>query len=327
MRTSFAAQLRRSARAIVWWWGGCLASAAEPSRPPADVPATFQFGLIGDMPYTAAHATNDFPRLIRELNARPLAFVVHDGDIKSSTTACTDEAFLECRRQFNTFAMPLIYIFGDNEWTDCRSCKEDPRDPVERLAKLREFFCAGDESLGRHPLPLERQSRDPKYAAFRENVRWVLGDVLFCGLNLPGSNNNFGQPEYAARNAANLAWLRESFTQARRDGRRGVMVIIQANPGFELPPTAPARRGFNDFLAALEEETVACGRPVVLVHGDSHHFQINQPFKDSRGSGVIENFTRVETFGYPDVHWVLGTVEATDPKVFRFQAVRVPGNK
>jgi hypothetical protein len=31
------------------------------------------------------------------------------------------------------------------------------------------------------------------------------------------------------------------------------------------------------------------------------------------------NFTRVETFGSPDVHWVRTSVDARDPEVFTFQ--------
>ena len=53
------------------------------------------------------------------------------------------------------------------------------------------------------------------------------------------------------------------------------MLVIQANPNFDLP--AAQRTGFNDFLAALEAETLAFEKPVVLVHGDSHYFRIDKP--------------------------------------------------
>jgi hypothetical protein len=78
------------------------------------------------------------------------------------------------------------------------------------------------------------------------------------------------------------------------------MLIIQANPAFELP--AAQRTGFNDFLAALEAETIAYGRPVVLVHGDSHYFRIDKPLIGTRTRRRVENFTRVETFGENDNH-------------------------
>ena len=43
--------------------------------------------------------------------------------------------------------------------------------PLERLAKLRQMFFQGDQSLGRCTLRLMRQSEDTRYAKFRENVR------------------------------------------------------------------------------------------------------------------------------------------------------------
>src|SRR5687767_5228807 len=76
----------------------------------------FEFALIGDMPYTEEATTNLFPNLMREINAADLAFVVHDGDIKSGGSPCTDQVFRERFAHFQTFVHPLFYIFGDNEW-------------------------------------------------------------------------------------------------------------------------------------------------------------------------------------------------------------------
>lgn len=45
------------------------------------------------------------------------------------------------------------------------------------------------------------------------------------------------------------------------------------------------------------------GKPVVLVHGDTHTFRIDKPLSDSQAGGRILNFTRVETVGSPDAHW------------------------
>lgn len=62
---------------------------------------------------------------------------------------------------------------------------------------------------------------------------------------------------------------------------------------------------------------------MVLVHGDTHYFRLDRPMilNDKSGAGrgrVVENFTRVELFGYPDAHWVRATVDPADPNVFRF---------
>ena len=86
------------------------------------------------------------------------------------------------------------------------------------------------------------------------------------------------------------------------------------------------RAGFNEMLGALERETLAFGRPVVLVHGDSHYFRMDQPLLDARSRRRIENFTRVETFGNPDVHWVKASVDWRDPNVFTFRPQHVRKN-
>jgi hypothetical protein len=40
----------------------------------------------------------------------------------------------------------------------------------------------------------------------------------------------------------------------------------------------------------------------------------------------IMNFTRVETFGTPDVHWVKATIDSSDSNLFRFEPVLVKAN-
>lgn len=292
------------------------------SLPPAQQTmrnARFDFALIGDVPYNEFDATNSFPNMIAEINRARLAFVVHDGDIKAGATPCSDEVFYRCHDQFQTFRHPLIFLFGDNEWSDCGNNKTNSYDPDERLNKLRDIFTKGDRSLGRRTLRLERQSDHPRYAAFRENVRWVYGGVLFAGFNIPGSANNYGKPEFGPRNQANLAWLSDSFAVASRQNLRAIMLIMQANPHFDLARTNKIRAGFNDFLDALERETIRFQRPVVLVHGDSHYFRIDKPLVGTRNKRRLENFTRVETFGNPDVHWLRARVDWRDPNVFQFE--------
>lgn len=82
--------------------------------------------------------------------------------------------------------------------------------------------------------------------------------------------------ECAERNAATLAWMQHAFELTQRENSRAIMLIIQGNPAFESPPADPERTGYDDFLAAPEKHTVAFGKPVVLVHGDSHYFRTRQ---------------------------------------------------
>ena len=286
-----------------------------------------EFALIGDVPYDELQSRVYFPNMIDEINANDLAFVVHDGDIKSGSTPCTDESFERVKAQFQTVRHPLIYVFGDNEWTDCDRVKTNAFAPMERLAKLRELFTQGDRSLGQRTLALERQSTNARFAEYRENARWSTGGVVFATLNVPGDRNHFGMPEFAGRDEANIAWIRDAFARARKETAAGVMLIMQANPHFELGFTNKSRLGFNEMLKVLEQETLAFKKPVVLVHGDSHYFRIDQPLMGTKSKRRIENFTRVETFGNPDVHWIRVSVVKDDPNVFRFYPQYVQKNR
>jgi hypothetical protein len=318
----------------------------------------FEFGLIGDLPYTVEDERK-FPNLIEDMNNANLAFVIHDGDFwwdgagwnekVGGLPPCSDAAFQDRIKLAHMSRHPFIFIPGDNEWTDCHRAKPNKFEPLERLEKVRVLFSSGDQSLGQRTMRLTRQSEDPKYAKFRENVRWTYGDVLFVTLHTVGSNNNLGRTpemdaEYAERNAANLAWLRQAFDLAKGNAYRGVMIITQANPRFEttwpnrqqqryllggLGLKSPEKRsatGYDEFLAALEKETLAFGKPVVLVHGDTHVFRIDKPLLSSTSERTIENFTRVETFGWPDSNWVRGIVDPNDPNVFTFKPEIVKKN-
>jgi hypothetical protein len=262
---------------------------------------------------------------------------------------CADETFQDRLRLAQSSKHPFVLVPGDNEWTDCHRAKPRTYDPLERLTKLRQMFFQGDQSLGQRTMRLTRQSEDSRYAKFRENVRWTYGDVLFVTLHVVGSNNNLGRnpqmdAEYLERNAANLTWLRQAFDFAVRSSSKGIMIIAQANLLFEnsWPPDVQRRymlgglglkspesrrtTGFDEILAALEKETVAFGKPVVYVHGDTHVFRVDKPLVGSKSRRTIENFTRVETFGHPDTHWVRAIVDSKDPNVFSFQQEVVKEN-
>jgi len=294
----------------------------------------FEFAIIGDLPYNTQEEAK-FPELVAAINRTNVAFVVHNGDFKSGSSPCTDVLFSQRHELFQTFKHPLIYIFGDNEWTDCHRSGSDP---LERLAKLRELFSQENTSLGQSPLSLKRQSETPRFSKFRENIRWRIGRIVFIGFNIPGSNNNYpttrrgnatvgNVEEYTERNAANLVWMRESFAVATQDGSPGVILFIQGNP-FPFSPNDSNLNGFEEFLVALEEETLKFAKPVVLAHGDSHYFRVDKPLPRPDPDGYrrqrIVNFTRVENFGSPDVAWVRGTVDFRDPALFSFKPEVLP---
>jgi len=315
-----------------------LMAAGCASVPAVDSAGKFEIGLIGDQHYDA-ESTAKFPNIMAEMNRANLAFVVHVGDIGAPPYgSCNDETYYRRRDEFNQSRHPFVFTPGDNEWTDCHQAGIP--DSLERLSKVREVFFQGERSLGLRTMPLTRQSNDPHYAKFRENARWTHGGVVFVTLHMPGSNNNLGRTpemdvEYAERNAANIEWMRQVFQYAKENGSRAIMILIQANPQFQntwptrrkgslgIAPAPKKPSGYAEFLGALQREVLAYDKPIVLVHGDTHYFRVDKPLilDDKSGGGrgrVVEHFTRVELFGYPESHWVRATVDPADPNVFSF---------
>ena len=284
----------------------------------------FGFALVGDTPYFPFEE-QAFASMLATLDAEPLAFVVHVGDLKAARTPCDDALFMERKRLFDASRHPFVFIPGDNEWTDCHASGTDP---IERLAALRRIFFAGDESLGERRISLTRQSSDPRFSDYRENVRWIYGGVLFVALNVPGSNNNLGRTaemdaEHRRRMAAVLDWLDESMQLAERRQVPGVVILIHADPGFD--GKAQRRRGapdgYTELRNALRTHAREFGRPVLLGHGDGHVFRNDHPLRDAASGVPLANFTRVEMPGAPAAEAVIVNVDPTSPAVF---SVRPP---
>jgi hypothetical protein len=300
----------------------------------------FTFALIGDLGYVPSEEPW-LENVLTELNKdSALSFVVHVGDLSSPRYGCTDEMQARRLAQFNALPHPLIYTPGDNEWTDCHEGQNIKGfDPLERLAKLRTVFFQGEQSLGKRTIPLLRQSRDPDFAKYRENVRWDQGGVSFVTLHVTGSNNGLGRTlegdaEFAERNTANMTWLRQAFAHAKANNSRAIMVMQQANmfpewPPFPGKPGTP--NGFTDLRTLLEQQASTFQKPVILVNGDSHYFRIDNPFRKNAPPGQrpppsLENFLRVEVFGTPNHHWLHVTIEPNDPNVFAFRPRIVSAN-
>lgn len=293
----------------------------------------FSFAVIGDLAYAPA-SEPQLERVLDEINRSPLSFVVHLGDLAFPRFACHDEVRAKRLAQFQASAHPLVFTPGDNDWTDCHEAQGvKGRNPEERLSDLRQKFFAGTNTLGKRTFAVMRQcdSGDAESARYRENVRWSQGGITFLTIHLVGSNNNRGRTpeadaEYAHRTQANIKWLREGFIQAKADKSRAVMIFTQANIFYENTPVGGGKEadpsGFAEIREAVEQEARNYDRPVVFVHGDTHYFRIDKPL--GRGSAKqrtpsLENFTRVETFGYPNHHWLHVTVESDDPSVFTFR--------
>lgn len=276
----------------------------------------WRIALIGDVPYSDAERA-ELPKMLTAIDASHVDLVAHIGDIKHGADRCDDAVFDDRRKLFDSSRAPFVFVPGDNEWTDCNRLSNGSYDPLERLAYLRRLFWHDELSLGRNKLKLERQS-----AAYPEHSRFRLGPLLIVTLNLPGGTNNWGltgrpSAEYLARNPAVLAWTRDSFALARRTNAAGIVLLFQANPGFTHMAQGFPHRGYRDFLNLLRSESENFAGQVLAVHGDTHISRIDKPLRNARGER-LENFTRVETFGYPLMGWTRVVVDDTQPGLFRF---------
>jgi hypothetical protein len=279
----------------------------------------FSFAVFGDTPYNALEAVA-VERLLREADEAGVAFVVHVGDLKAAAEPCSDQLLRERRRLLDASPRPLVYVPGDNEWTDCDRRSAGAYDPRERLGALRELFFSDDESLGRQKLRFVRQSdEDPRFRPYRENVRWLAGNVVFVTLNVPGTNNNLGRgermdAEHVARMTANFAWLARAVEIARQPAILGVVVLAHGDPRFDRP--ADPADGYTGWRYALRAHASALDKPVLYIHGDGHRYRVDQPLRDLLAHERIATFTRVEVFGSPTVGWVRVRVDPHAERLF-----------
>jgi hypothetical protein len=318
----------------------------------------YAIGLWGDLPYSTAQEAG-VTDLIADMNSQNLAFTAHDGDLKAgSGSPCDAALYNKALGYFNSLKAPAVFTPGDNDWTDCDRASNGAYNSLERLEYERNFFFNTPYTMGQRTFRQEVQSAatclwytSPFNRPCVENRRWMLGRVMYVTLNIQGSCNNLcdtapNPAEFAARNASNIAWMQETFAKAKNQGAVAVMLISQANPGFDqsdatraplrnpqtLAEASPATDGFQAFLLALRTEVVGFQKPVAYVHGDSHYFRVDKPFLDATGKR-LENFTRVETFGNNaangtnDVQWIKVLVDPKSREVFAYQPQIVPANR
>jgi len=319
--------------------------------------------VFGDWPYNQ-NLLDNAPLLIDSVNADPkVSMVIHVGDIHSGSMACTSAGILPplassnpgwnqgIYYQFQQFKDPLVYTPGDNEWTDCHKSKEKSSgDPLKELASIRSlFFAKPGHTLGVKEGIVHTQAKefDPDYPAdaqFVENVMWEDSGVEFVTLNMPGSNNDtlpwsgaFANPtaqaqEIAERNAADIRWLQAAFDEAKEDHAKAVVVALQADMWdlTALPPDGDGLDQYTPFVQKLADFSVAFGRPVLLLNGDSHVYGADHPLADpSSATGVIHgtqavpNLTRITVQGSTNApaEWLRLTIDPHKPEVFSWENV------
>jgi hypothetical protein len=342
--------------------GAALAALAlAPAASAATTAPSFDYAIIGDTPYGAS-MLSAFPSQIAGINADPDAsLVMHLGDIKNGSSRCDTTYFEQIRDAFNTFADPLVYTPGDNEWTDCHRANNGGYQPARkrvagapvatdakrtRLEELRRlFFPVAGQTLGATPRTVTSMAGGgPK-----ENVRWIESDVAFATAHVVGSNNGdlpwFGasethalqeqrQLEFQYRNRANVRWLDVVFGEAIANNRKAVAIGIQAD--MWDPFIVNDRKqysGYTQFVRKLAYWARTFKKPVLLLNGDSHVFTEDAPLADAaswntRMYGVpyaVPNLKRVTVDGSSNANnWLKLHVDPSSAGVFSWARVSHP---
>jgi hypothetical protein len=317
----------------------CALALATSGTALANDDAPLTLAVIGDTPYGAVQI-EDFPSYIADINADPqVERVVHVGDIKNGSTRCDDSYFAFIEEQFATFADPLVYTPGDNEWTDCHRTSNGKYDPLERLDALRDMFYAEPFfTLGGKRRPLLSQAVMPAYRDVPENQMWTQSRVLFATLHVVGSRNGrapwFGDDttdalvddparrlaEVEHRTAAALAWLELSFERAAKINSQAVVLFMQADtwPGGQDD-------GFTEILQRLAALAVEYGKPVLVVQGDTHVYKTDNPLLSGDAvHGIttsVPNLTRLVVQGETTSEWLKLRIDPRTQYVFSWERI------
>ena len=278
----------------------------------------FDFFALGDMPYHNPEDIEKFKKLTDRINEEKPAFTVHVGDIKNGSSPCSDDYYKMMLGMLNRFQAPLVYTPGDNEWTDCGRPAAGGFDAVERLRALRSMYFRQSQSLGTKPMKLSSQHEMPGFEEFVENALWRKESITFATLHVVGSNNNYkpdgaDNSEFAKRDSANIRWLTRVFQRAQQNNDAAVVLIMHAAMSY----LSTERNGFTNILDKLRMEVKAFKKPVLLIYGDHHRFEISKPLVDN-DKKLIQNFTALMVFGDTEMNAVKIHVDPRSRQIFAF---------
>jgi len=322
-----------------------LATSARVSFAKESAPQ-YAFAVIGSTLQSPADEALT-QRLLDAIGRDPdVSFVVYDGNLKSSKEACRDSLFETRHTLLETSKPALVFIPGQHDWTDCGTADAGSYDPVERLDLLRQTLFANASSMGQNPIPLARESEVSRFRPYRENVRWLVGNTVFVGLNVPGPNNHFlyaggRNGEFEDRVIANAFWLDHAAEYAKRRGARAIVVLVQGDfdpERYERPERfawlrfghRSKRDGFMEFKRSLVKLAETFRGPVVVIHQDddrSHTgFMIDQPLRNDKGD-LVTNLTRIAFAPRsPQNQWIQVEVDLDKRPPFRVTVRDVPKN-
>ncbi len=265
-----------------------LSLAAMPSTTVAA--EELRFLVFGDAPYTKTQ------RDVLKKTVAPAiggddgaSFLIHVGDFKAGKESCT-KILIDTRYEQLMDLRPgrVFYTPGDNEWTDCDRPKlEPPLSELKQLDYLRNLISS-------RPMQLPASWHHATQPNFPENARWTQGNVIFATVHMVSTNNGREQillddvettlDLVDARDQANRVWLKAAFDAAGEFDSGAVVIATQANV-TKSAGSAPCNDSlrikcdaFAAFRVQLLRHAAGFGKPVLLVHGDTHPFCLDKNF-------------------------------------------------
>ncbi len=276
---------------------GCLGAMALTllvSASPTAAGEDLSFIAVGDLPYPDQDDPERQQRrfsdeIVPAIRVALTPFVIHFGDFKGGGESCSDELIAKRHGEImGLHAGPVFYTPGDNDWTDCdRGRLARPMSELERLDHLRRVFFA-------RPLDLPVDWHHARQPLYPENARWRRDGVVFTTLHIVGTNNGrdkikqdiekFAIKRVEARDRANQAWLEAAFTTAQAVNADALVVAIHSDItdvddpepcSKDKPSKCDGYAGFRTQLATL---AAGFGRPVLLLHGSTGPYCLEQAF-------------------------------------------------
>lgn len=176
---------------------------------------TIIFSAMGDVPYSSSEVPILRTQIQNHNKYSPSEFMVHVGDIKSGSQACSQSWYRMVATDLKVLAVPTFIIPGDNEWNGCSN-------PDQGWGWWFLYFNEFETNFCGAPVA-ERQS------VRHENFAFVKKGVLFIGINLV-SSPVLNQTQWNQRLQQDADWVKAQF-QAKVGQVRAAVVFSQSGPG------------------------------------------------------------------------------------------------
>ncbi len=266
----------------------------------SDTVSNVRFAVYGDMPYRQNDEVDFFGKLMPALvGGSNIPFVIHVGDIGRPGDGSGNDRFDSCSgslrkftlAQWNRLNRPLVFLPGDNDWTDCnpnRVCKGTPNcssdlNPLNELKKVRTLFKS-------HTSLVQRDEE-----TFDDGHSWSDGieydqHIAYLSLTIVGSDNGYVPPGVANATALNTAASARELATLDRINRIGdwlddtnifkALIVTMHVDLFhgesdwdlncERRDSSKTRQPYKEICVSLKHLSNFLRLPVLIVHGDTN---------------------------------------------------------